>query len=302
MNYFEISEKELQELYHTEIDVLELSVRTHSGIRRYGCASLGELVYMSVEEVQKALKDSSQRMEEVQEKLAARNLSLMTQDEKQRILSETDNPNVLRRQIIRLETIEKSNQETIEDYRSQIDAKWERIREDCHQALMAAREIVRTHPYPIARIVSAMYFQKDERGSCGFCQIFELQKKNCFVETDSMERRDMTHSCEECIDAFLSDYYWTNRMSAKLAEERNETPKMMRMRLVGRDLYGRCPGCTQRYKYNNYDNYCFRCGTALNWDKENWDEDTQYCLRHFDYFDDDELLDDELGIEEDELE
>ena len=296
MNYFDISEKEFEELCNTEIDELGFSVRTYNLIRRCGCRTLAELAYMSVEEVQKERKASQRALDEVQEKLAERKISLMTQEEKQQFLSETDNPQVLRRQIIILEGREKKSQELIRCYEREKKDEWQEIKKNRKRALKAAHGIIHTSPYPIASLLNAMYFGASAKEGCGFCGIFDLWSKHCFLEEDSQKGNELNLSCEECIETFLADYYWEQRMSAKLAEEHGEAPKMIRMYICGGELIGRCPVCKQLYSYSKYKNYCFRCGSFLNWDEENWDEETRERVNLL--FFDDEFTDEEVDDED----
>ena len=268
MNYFDIPDEEFEELCNTEIEDLDFCVRTYNVLKRGGCATVAELAYMSVEEVQNTRKPSARTLAEVQEKLAERNISLMTQTEKQQFISETDNPKVLRRQIKRLEEREKRSQEKICCYEREKKDEWQEIKENRKRALKEARGIVHTSPYPIASILRSMYFGQSVKEGCGFCGIFDLWNKHCFVEEDSREENNLNDSCEECIETFLTDYYWGQRMTAKLEEERGETPKMIRMNTCGGDLIGRCPVCKQRHSYNKDEHYCFRCGSFLNWDEE----------------------------------
>ena len=100
MKYFDIPDKEFEELCNTEVDDLEFSVRTYNVLKRCGCETLADVAYLTVEEIQTAKNASQRALGEVQEKLAERNVSLMTQEEKQQILDGTDNPMVLRRQIM----------------------------------------------------------------------------------------------------------------------------------------------------------------------------------------------------------
>lgn len=297
MNYFDISDEEFEELFNTGIEDLDFCVRTYNALKRWGCKTVAELAYMSVEEVQKVrnLRPRAIAFKEVQEKLAERNISLMTQEEKQQILSETDNPKVLRRQIKRLEEREKSSQEKICCYEREKKDEWQEIKKNRKRALKEARGIVHTSPYPIASILRTMYFGQSAKEGCGFCEIFDLWNRHCFVEDDSRDGNDLNDSCEECIEIFLADYYWGQRMSAKLAEERGEVPKMIRMNICGGDLIGRCPVCKQRHRYNKNEYYCFRCGSFLNWDEENWDEKTRENVYSCFYDDDDEFNEEEVS-------
>lgn len=276
MQYFDIPEKEFEELSNTELDKLDLSVRLYNALRRNDCRTLADLAYLSVEEIQKMRFMPKRALETIQEKLAEQNITLMTQAEKEHILGETDNPVVLKRQIQILESREKLHQKEISGYRRARDVEWEKVQANRKRSLNEARGIVRTSPYPIARLLETMYFGRSAKEGCSFCDIFELwDEYGCFVETDSQEGRELTHSCEECIEKFLADYYWGKRMAAKLAAERGEAPQMIRMSSNWQGgLTGCCPVCGKYSDYHKDVNYCVRCGTYLNWDEVNWDEET----------------------------
>ena len=300
MKYFDIPDKEFEELCNTEVDDLEFSVRTYNVLKRCGCETLADVAYLTVEEIQTAKNASQRALGEVQEKLAERNVFLMTQEEKQQILDGTDNPMVLRRQIMVLESREKKSQETIRRYAREKSDEWNEVKANRTRALNEARGIVRTSPYPIARLLESMYFGKSALEGCAFCGIFDLYTEyGCFLEQDSMRDKSMEHSCEECIETFLANYYWEKRMSAKLAAERGEAPKMIRVDCCAGSMSGRCPVCKQLLNYDKNKHYCFRCGTFLNWDEENWDEETRECMAWYMEDDDDEYdCDGELTDEE----
>lgn len=204
MKFFDIPEQELEELFHTEIDELEFSVRTYNSLRRGRCDTLAKLAYASMEEVQEMENMTQRGWQEVQEKLAARNISLMTQAEKQKFLAQTENPDVLRRRMMILEHREKENQETIRCLERENNSKWKKIKEKQNRALLEARGIVRTSKHPIARLVESMYFGDSASEGCRFCDIFELWNENCPVKGDGDE---LERSCEKCIETFLAAYY-----------------------------------------------------------------------------------------------
>ena len=297
MNYFDIPDKEFDELYNTKIEELEFSVRTYNTLKRCGCETLADVAYLTIEELQKAKNVTGRTLKDVQEKLAERNISLMTQEERQQLLDEADNAMILRRQNMILEGIKQKNQETIRRYQRENDAEWNEVRANRTRALKEARGIVRTSPYPIARLLEDMYFGLSAKEGCRFCAIFELWNEyGCLVEVDSMEGNDLTHSCEECIETFLADYYWGKRMSAKIAAERGEVPKVIRMDTRMGDVRGRCPVCKQLMYYDSYVHYCCRCGSILNWDEENWDEEKKMSWHHDEYDVEDD--DDEYDVED----
>lgn len=299
MNYFDMPDKEFEELCNTEIDELAFSVRTYNMLKRCGCETLADVAYLTVEEMQKAKNATQRALKDVQEKLAERNISLMTQEEKQQFLDKANDLMVLRRQMMILEGRQKKSQEQIRRYERESNDEWKKITENRKQALKEARGIVRTSPYPIARLLEFMYFGQSALEGCRFCSIFDLHNEYvCFVEADSMEDKNLEHSCEECIETFLADYYWEKRMSAKFAAERGEAPKMIRMQRYGSELYGRCPVCKTRILYSKNQHYCFRCGTFLNWDEENWDEETRNHVSWWFEDDDDEWTDEEAGDED----
>ncbi|MGN0140965.1 MAG: DNA-directed RNA polymerase subunit alpha C-terminal domain-containing protein [Roseburia sp.] len=219
MNFFDIPEKELEELYNTEIDELEFSVRTYNCLRRGRCDTVAKLAYVSIEEVQEMKNMSQHGLKEVQEKLAARNISLMTQEEKQQLLTQTENPDVLRRRMMILEHREKESQETIRRLERESNNKWKKIKEKQNRALMEARGIVRTSSHPIARLLESMYFGDSANEGCRFCDIFELWNEHCFAKEDGDE---VEHSCEECIETFLADYYRGQYMSGLVEDEEDE--------------------------------------------------------------------------------
>lgn len=282
MKYFEIPEKEFEKFCNITLDELEFSVRTYCALRRGECETLADVAYLSLEEMQ-GLKNIGRRaLEEVLDKMEEYNISFMTQAEKQQLLKESNDLNVLKRKIKRLEGQLKKKEDRIERYESERVSEWQKKRENKEQDLWKAHEIVNTSQYPIAGILQSMYWGK----GCRFCEIFKLQDKNCFLENDSIENRDLGSGCEECIETFLADYYWKQKMDVKLAEEKSAAPKMMRMRMLslGNGLVGRCPVCKQQHKFDKDIGYCFRCGTVLNWDEENWDEKIReyYDLLYYD--------------------
>lgn len=285
MNYFEIPDKEFEELCKVDIDELEFSVRAYGVVKRCGCDTIAEVAYLTDEDIMKVKNSSQNILNEVREKLETRNISLMTQEEKQHFLSESDNPVVLRRQIMTLESRAKKNEEQIRRLSRLENDKWRQIEKIRNRTLKEARGITQTSRYPVAGLLESMYFGQSSMEGCSFCGIFELWNEHCFLEDDAQEENGLDHSCEECIETFLADYYWEERMAAKLAEERGRAPKMMRMRLVGGNLSGRCPSCGQLHRYSRHEHYCFRCGTYLNWDEENWDEETR---QQADWFEEDE--------------
>ena len=116
MKYFDIPDEEFEEFYNTELDELDFSVRAYNMLKRLGCETLTDVAYLSIEEIQNAKNAGKRQLNEVQEKLAERNIALMTQEEKENILNESDNPVVLKRQIRLLEHREKKSQETIRRY------------------------------------------------------------------------------------------------------------------------------------------------------------------------------------------
>lgn len=204
MNFFDIPEKELEKLYNTEIDELEFSVRTYNCLRRGRCDTVAKLAYVSIEEVQEMENMSQHGLKEVQEKLAARNISLMTQEEKQQLLAQTENPDVLRRRMMILEHREKESQETIRRLERESNNKWKKIKEKQNRALLEARGIVRTSKHPIARLIESMYFGDSASEGCRFCDIFELWNERCLAKEDGDE---VERSCEKCIETFLAAYY-----------------------------------------------------------------------------------------------
>lgn len=219
MKFFDLPEKELEELYNTDIDELEFSVRTYNCLRRGRCDTVADLAYVSIEEVQEMKNMSQHVLQEVQEKLAARNISLMTREEKQKFLAQTENPDVLRRRMMILEHREKESLETIRRLERESNHKWKKIKEKQNRALLEARGIVRTSSYPIARLLESMYFGDSANEGCRFCDIFELWNEHCFLKEDGDA---VEHSCEECINAFLADYYGNQPMSGLLDDEEDE--------------------------------------------------------------------------------
>lgn len=277
MKYFDIPDAELEKLYDTGIYELEFSVRIPSGLARAGCSTVAELAYMSVEELQGLKRMPKGALDEVQEKLAAYHISLMTQEEKQQLLGEKDNPNVLRKQILRLKHMDKQKQDTIARLNRESNDKMERSRKKKRRALKEARGIFRTSRYPMARLLESMYFGDSAYEGCRLCDILELWNEGCLLEDDSMEGKEIQHSCEECIELFLADYYWGQRLQARIAAEQHEAPKVMRMHInsIYKSLEGCCPVCKDKVSYDRNVNFCSYCGSPLNWDEENWDEETR---------------------------
>lgn len=277
MKYFDIPDAELEKLYNTGIYELELSVRMQSSLARAGCSTVAELAYMSIEELQELKRMPKDALEEVQEKLAARNIFLMSQEEKQQVISEKDNPNVLHKQILMLNHMDKQKQDTIARLEREANDKWEGSRRKRNRALKEARGIFRTSRYPMARLLESMYFGDSAHEGCRLCDILELWDGGCLLKDDSMEGNEIQHSCEECIELFLADYYWGQRLQARLAAEQNEVPKVMRMHInsIYKSLEGCCPVCKDRVSYGKNINFCSCCGSPLNWDEENWDEETR---------------------------
>lgn len=279
MKYFDIPEKEFETFCNIALEDLELSVRVYNRLKRGGCETLVDVAYLSVEEMRGLKNLGGSGLREIQEKLEEYHISLMTQEEKQQLLEEMDNLQILKRKVQRLEGLKNKNRERIQDLeRERANAwksEWEKEEENREQGLQEAREIIRTSPYPVTGVLQRMHWGKNTKEGCGFCEIFELRDKNCFVLTDSQMDRSLQFSCEECMETYLADYYWKQKMLAKQKEEREEAPKMMRMSGIGYELIGRCPVCKQKHSYEKDTYYCFRCGTFLNWDEENWDEKTK---------------------------
>lgn len=270
MKFFDIPDAELEKLYDTGNDELEFSVRVQNALKRAFCYSVAELAYMSVEEVQGLKRMPKNALEEVQEKLAARNISLMTQAEKEQLLSEKDNLNVLRKKIFMLERKEKEKQDTIERLKQEAHLKWEEGQKKRKRALKEARGVYCTSRYPMAGLLEMMYFGDSAYEGCRICDILELWDERCLLEEDAVDGAEMQYSCEECIEKFLADYYWGQKLQAKLSAERNEAPKVMRgsyNSIYGR-MEGYCPVCKYKISYCEGENFCSRCGSPFSWDEE----------------------------------
>lgn len=277
MKFFDIPDAELEKLYDTGIGELEFSVRVLSALARAGCSTVAELAYMSVEELQGQKRMPKGVLEEVQEQLTTYHISLMTQAEKQQLLGEKDNPAVLRKQILMLKHTEQQNQNTIARLYRESNDKWEAGRKKRERALKEARGIYHTSRYPLARLLESMYFGDSACEGCRLCDILELYNEGCWLEDDASENKEIQHSCEECIEKFLADYYWEQRLQAKIAAERREAPKVLRMHMnhIYKRMDGYCPVCKRGVSYDREENFCSRCGSLLNWDEENWDKESR---------------------------
>lgn len=276
MQFFDIPEKRLRELFETDLEELEFSVRTYCALRREAYRTVADLAYLTLDELREVRNIGKRGCKEVQDKLKEWDILLMTQEEKQQCLANRDDPEILKRELLRMEYKDKESQETIRSLKQSENDKWEELRENRKRVLKEARGIVRTSAYPIARLLGVMYFGASAVEGCRFCDIFALRHKHCFLEEDAEE---LEHSCEECIEAFLADYYWGKRMHAKLAEERGKASKMLRMQLCEDGIKGRCPVCLRQHFFDRTVRFCVQCGSILNWDEEHWDEETREHVR-----------------------
>lgn len=276
MMFYDLSQQELEKLRNTDIKELGLSTRAYSLLKRAGYDTLEELLHITVEELQSVTASRKRAEDEVMRKLAERNLVIPTQEEKQHILAETDQPEILKKEISLLEQrsekqksyIHKMTQEKKDEY----EKKSEALRKTREQALKEARGIVNTSERPMARLLESMYFGQSAYEGCSFCNIFDLWDKGCLLE----EEEKVQHSCEECIDKFLADYYWKEYLSEKLKREEGKVQKVMRIKtsFLG-GLQGTCPVCQRTLMYDKEEHFCSRCGCQLDWDEENWDEKTR---------------------------
>lgn len=272
MQFFDIPENRLWELFETELEELEFSVHTYCALKRGAYRTVADLAYLTFDELREVKHIGKRGCKEVQDNLKEWDILLMTREEKQQRLANRDDPEVLKRELLRMVYKDKESQETISFLKQSENDKWEEIRESRKRELKEARGIARTSPYPIARLLEGMYFGVSAVEGCNFCDIFALRQKHCFVEEDAEE---LEHSCEECIEAFLADYYWGKRMHAKLAEERKKASKMLRMQLCETGIKGRCPVCLRQHFFDRTVRFCVPCGSILNWDEEHWDEETR---------------------------
>ncbi|MGN0142164.1 MAG: DNA-directed RNA polymerase subunit alpha C-terminal domain-containing protein [Roseburia sp.] len=207
MMFYEMSNGKLEELYNTDIRELGFSVRAYNLLKRAGYDSLGELACMTVEELENICPVGKRAHAEVLDKLTERGICLPTQEEKQRLLASTDQADVLRTEISRLEKKCEKNQASLgrlrQEQKEEYAKRQEAVNKERDMALKEARGIVSTSPYPIARILESMYFGQSAYEGCSFCKIFGLWERGCLLE----QREDVEHSCEECIDQFLAEYY-----------------------------------------------------------------------------------------------
>lgn len=276
MKYCEMTEEQLQKFYDMDIAELGLSVRAYNFLARNGCSAVAELAFLTGEELMKLNRAYRKVLQELTEQLEKIGITLMSAKEKQDYLECKDDVRVLRSRILALEFKEKKYRERVRGYEEREREEHRSLVREKQKNLLRARELVQMSPSPLSRLMGEMYFGKSAVEGCGFCDIFELWRQDCLLENALAEEVERRPVCEECIERYMTQYYWNERMAAVIAAERGEAEKVKRQR---KDFCGKrrgfCPVCKRMLYYNEQEHFCGGCGYPLKWDlcEDEYDRD-----------------------------
>lgn len=276
MTLYEMTQEDLEELKNIGIEELELSVRSFNTIKRAGLDTLYDLIFVTVEELTHLMNKGKKNVEEILGKLAERNISIFTEEEKQHWI-ETTGTDGLKMEILALEWKNEKLEDNLrymrESAKDENDKRWNYFRNQRRIARNNAREDMKAAKRPIARLIGGMYYGKSINEGCSFCDIADLGEHNqgCLIENDLEDKQSTQHSCEECIENFLANYYWSEERIGKVLCEDERIEKVVRIRGMG-EVIGECPKCRKKLIFHEEEHFCARCGYKLNWDEENWDE------------------------------
>ena len=300
-----LSEKEL---YDIDIDEMEFSVRTYNTLARAKCRTLGDIVDLTIEELEGvvkigntsgAVKLNDKALNEIQDKLKEYGFSLLTKEQKQHILSSTDKPEVFREEINRLERHNVKLEECCQHFKELLykkqnntknrqDRQEQDIRRQREINLRTAQKVAKETSYPVGTIIGEMRFGMPSEAACGFCNIFQLYDYGCAVENCEGGFGSQKRHCAECIENFLIAKCWRLPDVDTLQGDSQPPEKVFQVHLGFNDICGRCPRCMKKLEYIEGQMYCSRCGQKLDWDMENWNEECKERKRLWECYNNDE--------------
>lgn len=275
MTLYEMTQEDLEELKNIGIEELELSVRSYNAIRRIGFDTLYDLIFVTVEELMHLWRVGKKSAEEILEKLAERNITIPTEEEKQHWI-EITGADGLRMEILALEGKNKRLEDSLSYMKKSAEnedkKRMDYLGKQKWITRTNAREDMKTAKNPIAHLIRDMYYGRNMDEGCSFCEILALRRHGCLWDYDLEGNKSRKYSCEECIEDFLADYYWPEERIGKAICEEEKFDKIFYLS-GSRQITGRCPKCRKRLIYQGGEHFCARCGYKLNWDEENWDRE-----------------------------
>lgn len=210
MTIYEMTEEEREKLREVPLEDLELSVRAYNALKRTGFSNLKELAGITSDELKHVRNLGRKQAEEILEKLAQREIFLLS-DRDKKVLLKLGDSDVMQCEVQLLrERLERKEEELkrSKQYARELYEKYENKRaEERTTALEESKNLIADSEYPIESVVQRMYFGKSAAEGCGLCKIFGLWEKGCLLEEDASAGRSMDYSCELCIRNFLKDYY-----------------------------------------------------------------------------------------------
>lgn len=273
MKYCEMTEEQLKKFYGMNTDELGLSVRAYSFLMRNGCFTVAEVAFLTGDELMKLKRAYKKALPEITEKLGKVGITLMSTEEKQTFLECKDDVKVLKTRIFDLEIKEKRYRERVRVYEEREKEEHRILAREKKKNLLRAQELVEMSPSPLSKLMGEMYFGKNAVEGCGFCDIFELWRQECLLEDALAKQEEKRTVCEECIERYMTQYYWNERMEAVIAAENGEAEKVKRQK---KDFWGKwrgfCPVCKRQVYRSEQEYFCSKCGYLLCWN-ENVDED-----------------------------
>lgn len=281
MKFYELSKEKADELLQTELSSLSLPGRIIHSLSLGGFQTLGDLIYTTREELQDLYDMGSKHLKILLAELSKQDISIPTEKEKKKIMDSLDTEQKIELFTTKKRILQKriSRQEaSYQAIREIQDAIEEKKRNDQNRQYNAvfveAEKVLATAENPIASLVKNMVY-----GEYNFCTLLELWDKNDDCPMGNIEDRDPDsikkywNACEECIEKYLSDYFYSGRHLTETANGTETPAKITRVWGFDSDSRGGdCPKCYRAIHYKDKENFCSRCGHPLIWDEKMFEE------------------------------
>ncbi len=268
MTIIDITKQKQEELRSIDVTELNLSVLASNCLLRNGYKTVEDLLFSTMEELKSLKKMTPKLLDEILDRLAEKNIYLLTEEEKQKSIESEKGKDILKGIIRRLE-YQKGETEKYADYlREELNKiyedKQQKEKKKRESAMQDALQVVKHGMYPVADVIKEMYFGGGRQDGVSFCKIFGLDKETCIEDNDCVVGRYNIDSCGECIDNYLAEHYW--KFYAEKSNEGEKLREVVGKRRLGMTIIGKCPKCRKRVSKNENEKMCPRCGYGLNWD------------------------------------
>ena len=282
MTFNQFTREELEKFQNisiSEIDEVKISYKMYNALTQAGCGTLADVAVSTVEELSAARNMTPRRLKKLFDQIEAKwNITVPTAEQKRQIHEDSIDIEILAIENKILEQKAERVKSILKFYRERANDEEEkrarRIEKERKIAQSEAKRLMEDAKSPVARLIGCMYFGKSAVEGGGFCSILRLWNKGCLLEDDASENNSLNHSCEECIDNFLADYYWSGHHMDLSALEEGKVAKVLRVKDTGMNVVGVCSRCRKKIYAHQYDDemeieevvhFCSRCGYPLDW-------------------------------------